>query len=53
MGVLGVLDAVSEEEIAAVFCEVLVSGYMKGVGLLLIGVCLVLCGSGGKVMVVL
>ena len=49
MGVLGVLDAASEEEVAAVSCEVLVSGYMKRVGLLLVGVCLVLCGSGGNV----
>ena len=48
VGVLGVLDAASEE-VAAVSCEVLVSGYMKGVGLLLVGVCLVLCGSGGNV----
>ena len=50
VGVLWGCDAASEEEVVVVFCVVLESGgYTKGVGLLLLGVCLVLCGRGGNV----
>ena len=50
LGVLWGCDAASEEEVVVVFCVVLESGgYTKGVGLLLLGVCLVLCGRGGNV----
>ena len=50
LGVLWGCDVASEEEVVVVFCVVLESGgYTKGVGLLLLGVCLVLCGRGGNV----